>query len=108
MSLVMSGLTAGLAGAWKPPGQWASSTLASRRATAMPPSSWPTWGACIAMGIVLAGLLMALLYLGGEAAQVSMQLPVGISWLFQGMLLFFLLGVDVFVDYRLKPRRRRD
>ena len=36
-----------------------------------------------------------------------MQLPSAISWLFQGMLLFFLLGVDVFVDYRLRRRREK-
>ena len=44
--------------------------------------------------------------LGGEAAQVALQLPAAITGLFQGMLLFFLLGADVFVDYRLKPRPR--
>ena len=36
----------------------------------------------------------------------SSRLPSAISWLFQGMLLFFMLGVDVFVDYSF--RRRRD
>jgi len=58
------------------------------------------------VGMALSGLLLALIYLGGEAAQVSMQLPAAISWLFQGMLLFFLLGSDAFVDYRLKRRRK--
>ena len=36
-----------------------------------------------------------------------MQLPAAIAWLFQGMLLFFLLGVDVFVDYRFRKRREK-
>ncbi|MEO8302633.1 MAG: ABC transporter permease [Betaproteobacteria bacterium] len=53
-------------------------------------------------GIFLASLLMALLYLGGEQAQQYMNLPSSISKVFQGMLLFFLLGADVFVNYRLR------
>jgi simple sugar transport system permease protein len=53
-------------------------------------------------GILLASLLMSLLYLGGEAAQIGLNLPSAITGLFQGMLLFFLLGSDVFINYRLK------
>ena len=53
-------------------------------------------------GIFFASLLMALLYIGGEQAQQYMNLPSSISKVFQGMLLFFLLGSDVFIQYRLK------
>lgn len=53
-------------------------------------------------GILLASLLMSLLYLGGEAAQIGLGLPSSITGLFQGMLLFFLLGSDVFVSYRIR------
>ena len=57
------------------------------------------------VGIFFASLLMALLYLGGEQAQQYLSLPSSISKVFQGMLLFFLLGADVFVNYRLRwPR----
>jgi simple sugar transport system permease protein len=55
-----------------------------------------------AIGIFLASLLMALLYLGGEQAQQYLNLPSSISKVFQGLLLFFLLGADVFVNYRLR------
>ena len=54
------------------------------------------------IGIFFASLLMALLYLGGEQAQQYMNLPSSISNVFQGMLLMFLLGSDVFIKYRLK------
>ena len=57
------------------------------------------------LGIALASLLMSLLYLGGESAQVALGLPSAITGLFQGMLLFFLLGSDVFVYYRIRPAR---
>ncbi len=56
------------------------------------------------IGMVLSGFLMALLYLGGEAAQMAMQLPAAITGLFQGMLLFFLLGSDAFIENRLRRR----
>jgi len=58
------------------------------------------------IGILLASLLMSLLYLGGEAAQMGLNLPSAITGLFQGMLLFFLLGSDVFINYRVKVVRR--
>lgn len=57
------------------------------------------------IGIALASLLMALLFLGGEQVQQHMNLPSSISMVFQGMLLFFLLGADVFINYRLRFSR---
>jgi ABC-type uncharacterized transport system permease subunit len=57
------------------------------------------------IGIFFASLLMALLYLGGEQAQQYMNLPSSISNVFQGMLLLFLLGSDVFINYRLSWKR---
>ena len=57
------------------------------------------------VGIALASLLMALLFLGGEQVQQHMNLPSSISMVFQGLLLFFLLGADVFINYRLRVGR---
>lgn len=54
------------------------------------------------LGILLAALLMALSYIGGEAAQIEMGLPLAVTGVFQGMLLFFLLASDVLVHYRLR------
>ncbi|WP_135505192.1 ABC transporter permease [Roseovarius aestuariivivens] len=57
------------------------------------------------LGIQLAGLLMALTYIGGEAAESSLQLPAAAIQVFQGMLLFFLLAVDVLSNFRLRLSR---
>jgi simple sugar transport system permease protein len=57
------------------------------------------------LGIALASLLMSLLYLGGEAAQIGLGLPSAVTRMFQGMLLFFLLAADIFIGYRLRLRR---
>lgn len=54
------------------------------------------------VGILLAGLLMALTYIGGEAAQSSLGLPAAAIQVLQGMLLFFLLAVDVLANYRVR------
>jgi len=54
------------------------------------------------LGVVLASLLMSLLYIGGETAQMQMQLPAAVTGLFQGMLLFYLLGADLFIHFRLR------
>ncbi len=53
------------------------------------------------VGILLAGLLMALTYIGGELAQLSLGLPASAIQAFQGMLLFFLLAFDVLSNYRI-------
>ncbi len=58
------------------------------------------------IGILLAGLLLALTYNGGETAQFAIGLPAAAISVFQGLLLFFLLGADMFVNYRIAPRRR--
>ncbi len=54
------------------------------------------------IGVVFAGLLMALSYLGGESAQISLNLPLAVTGVFQGLLLFFLLATDVLIHYRLQ------
>jgi simple sugar transport system permease protein len=54
------------------------------------------------IGILLAGGLMALTYIGGEIAQSNLGLPGAAIQLLQGMLLFFLLAVDMLTNYRIK------
>ena len=54
------------------------------------------------IGVVFGALLMSLLYLGGESAQMGMGLPSAITGLFQGLLLFYLLAADLFITFRLK------
>ncbi|MDA1309684.1 MAG: ABC transporter permease [Proteobacteria bacterium] len=53
-------------------------------------------------GVLLGGVLMALTYLGGESAQITMNLPNAVTGVFQGLLLFFLLASDVLMRYRIR------
>lgn len=59
-----------------------------------------------AFGILFASLLVALLYLGGETAQIDLKVPPAVTGVFQGLLLFFLLGSDFLTRYRVKIVRR--
>ncbi len=54
------------------------------------------------VGVWLASLLMSLMYLGGESLQMNMNLPPALTGVFQGMLLFYVLGSDVLIRYRIR------
>ena len=56
-------------------------------------------------GILIAGFVLALTFLGGEGAQISLGLPEQMTRVFQGLLLFYVLACDTFILYR--PRIRR-
>ena len=57
------------------------------------------------VGILLAGGLMALTYIGGEIAQGQLGLPAAAIQVFQGMLLFFLLALDLLTNFRVAWRK---
>jgi simple sugar transport system permease protein len=52
-------------------------------------------------GILLAALVIALTYLGAEDAQLFMQIPAAVGFVFQGLVLFYLLGAELLVNYKL-------
>ena len=58
------------------------------------------------VGILFAGLLMALTYIGGDMASTNLQLPSAAIQAFQGMLLFFLLAADVLTNFRIRIGKR--
>ena len=54
------------------------------------------------VGMVLSAILMSMFYIGGELAQSRLGLPRSLTGVFQGLLLFTLLGCDTLVNYRLR------
>jgi len=104
LALLISGATAGLAGVAEVAGPIGQ----------LQPSVSPGYGfAAIIVafvgrlhpaGIILASLLMSLLYIGGENAQIQMALPSAVTGVFQGMLLFYLLAADLFINFRLRRK----
>ena len=53
------------------------------------------------IGIVCAGLLMAIIYVGGDNALVSANIPASAPVVFQGLLMIFYLAGLFFVNYRV-------
>jgi general nucleoside transport system permease protein len=54
------------------------------------------------LGILVAGFVLALTYIGGEEAQIVLGLSGKTARVFQGMLLFFVLACDTFILYRVR------
>lgn len=52
--------------------------------------------------ILVSSLILALTYIGGEAAQISMRLPFDVTRVFQGTLLIAILAADVLVRFRIR------
>jgi general nucleoside transport system permease protein len=54
------------------------------------------------VGILIAGLFLALTFIGGEGAQISMKVPLDLTKVFQGILLFYVLACDSLIVYRIR------
>lgn len=54
------------------------------------------------VGILAAGLVLALTFIGGESAQIALKLPFDVTRAFQGLLLFCVLAADSLVTYRIR------
>jgi general nucleoside transport system permease protein len=54
------------------------------------------------VGCVFASLLLSMFLIGGELAQSRLGLPNALTGVFQGLLLFALLGCDVLINYRIR------
>ena len=102
----VSGATAGLAGFFEVAGPAGQISIDFNTGYGFTAIIVAFLGRLNPIGILLAGLLMALTYIGGEMASLALGLPSAAIQLFQGMLLFFLLAVDVLTTYRLRLSRR--
>ncbi len=54
------------------------------------------------LGIIVAGTVLALTYLGSEAAQITLGISDKIGRVFQGLLLFYVLSCDTLIHYRIR------
>jgi simple sugar transport system permease protein len=60
------------------------------------------------IGVLLAGIAIAVTYIGGEGAQISARLPSAVTGLFQGIILFYLLAFDLFTRYKIVIPARQE
>ena len=54
------------------------------------------------VGVIFAGLLLAISYIGGEGVQIELGVSDKTAQVFQGMLLFFILMCDTLIHYRVR------
>ena len=55
-------------------------------------------------GVLLVAVLFGGLLVAGDQIQLTMNLPRSISDILQGLILFFVLGGEIFSRYRLRIR----
>ena len=54
------------------------------------------------LGVIFAGLLLAISYIGGEGVQIELGISDKTTQVFQGILLFFILMSDTLIHYRVR------
>jgi simple sugar transport system permease protein len=54
------------------------------------------------VGILIAGLFLALTFIGGENAEIAIKVPLDLTKVFQGILLFYVLACDSMIIYRVR------
>ena len=54
------------------------------------------------IGCLIAGVVLAVTYVGGQVAQTSVHIPNSTAGIFQAMMLFFILASDILVRYRIR------
>ena len=57
------------------------------------------------VGVLIAGLFLALTFIGGEGAQITLKVPLDLTKVFQGILLFYVLACDSLVVHRIRVIR---
>jgi ABC-type uncharacterized transport system permease subunit len=54
------------------------------------------------LGVLIAGVVLAITFVGGQVAQTTIGLPDEATGIFQAMMLFLLLAGDILVRYRIR------
>ena len=54
------------------------------------------------IGCLIAGIVLAVTYVGGQVAQTTVHIPNSTAGIFQAMMLFFILASDILIRYRVR------
>lgn len=54
------------------------------------------------IGVLIAGVVLAITYVGGQVAQTTVHIPNSTAGIFQAMMLFLILASDVLIRYRVR------
>ncbi len=106
-TLLLSGATAGLAGALEVAGPVGQLTAEVPLGYGFAAIIVAFVGRLEPLGVLLSSLLMSMFYIGGELSQSRLGLPKSITGVFQGVLLFSLLSCDTLITSRIRFGKRR-
>ena len=104
IALLVSGGLAGLAGMFEAAGPIGQLTTQISPGYGFTAVIVAFLGRLHPVGAIFAGLVLALSYLGGDAAQIDLGMPNAVTGIFQGILLFFLLACDILILFRVRMR----
>lgn len=107
LALLVSGGTAGLAGALEVAGPLGQLTPHVPAGYGFAAIIVAFVGRLHPVGMVFSAILMSMFYIGGELAQSRLGLPKSLTGVFQGLLLFTLLACDTLIAYRVRLGRGR-
>ncbi len=99
---LLSGALAGLAGIFEVTGPFGQMSLGFPQNYGFTAIIVAFLGRLNPIGVVLAGIVLAITYVGGDMAQSALQLPNASKGIFQAMMLFFLLASDILIRYRVR------
>ncbi|MBC7737133.1 MAG: ABC transporter permease [Candidatus Saccharibacteria bacterium] len=102
LALIISGGMAGLAGALEFVGVLHKMDLGFPSGYGFTAIIVSFLGRLNPIGCLIAGIVLAVTYVGGQMAQTSVHIPNSTAGIFQAMMLFFILASDILVRYRIR------
>lgn len=101
MVLLLSGGLAGLAGMLEAAGPFQQMTPGFPANYGFTAIIVAFLGRLNPLGVIFAGIVLAITFVGAEIAQTTIGLPKAATGLFQAMLLFFMLASDILIRFKL-------
>ena len=101
-TLIIGGAMAGLAGAFEFVGVLHKMDLGFPSGYGFTAIIVAFLGRLNPFGCLIAGIVLAVTYVGGQMAQTSVHIPNSTAGIFQAMMLFFILASDILVRYRIR------
>ncbi|MET3612569.1 simple sugar transport system permease protein [Rhizobium aquaticum] len=102
LSLLIGGGMAGLAGALEFAGSLKAINLGFPSGYGFTAIIVSFLGRLNPIGCLIAGVVLAVTYVGGQVAQTTVHIPNSTAGIFQAMMLFFILASDILIRYRVR------
>jgi len=102
VSMLIGGAMAGLAGALEFAGALKAINLGFPSGYGFTAIIVAFLGRLHPIGVLIAGIVLAVTFVGGQVAQTTVKIPNATAGIFQALMLFFILASDVLVRNRIR------